>query len=154
MAEGAPNEFLIYSSVYRHGVDEKRRVQIPSKWRPSSGEVQFTLFIWPRRAARESCLVVLPPTEMLRLLQKLREMPLSDPKAEALRRSLGANSDQIVLDKAGRLCLPEQMAKAVEIGKEAVLSGMMDHFAIWNPEAFGRAQKADEEHQPDAFRLI
>ena len=36
-----------YNSLYRHGVDEKRRVQIPAKWRPARSGVEFTLIFWP-----------------------------------------------------------------------------------------------------------
>jgi hypothetical protein len=38
------------------------------------------------------------------------------------------------LDKAGRICLPEGMARAAGIKDEAVLVGLLDRFEIWNPE--------------------
>ena len=31
-----------YNSLYRHGVDEKRRIQVPAKWRPSKLNHKFT----------------------------------------------------------------------------------------------------------------
>ena len=34
-----------YNSLYRHGVDEKRRIQIPAKWRPAKVGVEFTLVL-------------------------------------------------------------------------------------------------------------
>ena len=34
-----------YNSLYRHGVDEKRRIQIPAKWRPAKDGVEFTLVL-------------------------------------------------------------------------------------------------------------
>src|SRR5438034_4012382 len=40
-------------------------------------------------------------------------------KAETLRRLLGKKSDRVTLDKGGRICLPDAMAKAAAIGKEA-----------------------------------
>ena len=49
-----------YNSLYRHGVDEKRRVQIPAKWRPAKPGTELTLVLWPK-AKEGPCLRVLPP---------------------------------------------------------------------------------------------
>src|SRR5216684_6567598 len=92
-----------YNSLYRHGIDEKRRVQIPAKWRPSQPDVEFTLILWPNGAQSEACLLVLPPAEMSALADKIRAMPYADPKAAALRRVLGSKSATVTLDKAGRI---------------------------------------------------
>ena len=148
------NGQIFYSSLYRHGVDEKRRVQVPSKWRQNSGEIQFTLILWPRGTQQEACLLVLPPDEWVALVQKLKSMPLADPKAEALRRLVGKKSDQVTLDKVGRICLPDSMAKAAAIEKEAILVGLVDRFQIWNPERYEAASAFDEQLSAEAFQLI
>ena len=109
------SEPVYYNSLYRHGVDEKRRVQIPAKWRTPETEV-LTLVLWPKGVMPEACLLVLPPKEWEALVQKLKAMPFADPKAETLRRLLGKKSDRVTLDKGGRICLPEAMAKAAAIG--------------------------------------
>jgi len=148
-----PNEPIYYNSTYRHGVDEKRRVQIPAKWRPATPEV-LTLVLWPKGTMTEACLLVLPPREWEALVQKLKAMPYSDPRAEALRRLLGRKSDRVTLDKGGRICLPEAMAKSAAIDKEAMLVGLVDRFEIWNPERYLTASAVDDELLPEAFKLI
>jgi len=148
-----PSEPIYYNSLYRHGVDEKRRVQIPAKWRPARTEV-LTLVLWPTRTNPEACLLVLPPKEWEGLVQKLKAMPFADPKAEALRRLLGRKSDRVTLDKGGRICLPEAMAKAAAIEQEAILVGLLDRFEIWNPERYQAANAVDDALLPDAFKLI
>ncbi|MCL4180255.1 MAG: hypothetical protein KJ072_21240 [Verrucomicrobia bacterium] len=147
------NEPIYYSSCYRHGVDEKRRVQIPAKWRPSKPEV-LTLVLWPKGTTPEACLLVLPPAEWHDLVQKLKGMSFADPKAQALRHLLGTKSDRVTLDKGGRICLPEGMAKAAAIGEEAMLVGMVDRFEIWNPERYEAAGAVDDQLLPEAFKLI
>ena len=67
----------IYNSTYRHGVDEKRRIQIPSMWRPVETGVQLTLIVWPQRV-EGPCLRVLPPKEMAELMASLDAMPNGD----------------------------------------------------------------------------
>jgi MraZ protein len=87
-------------------------------------------------------------------VDKLTAMPFGDPKAEALRRFLGEKSDMVTCDKAGRITLPEQMAKAVGIEKEAILAGMFDRFQIWSPDRFDATRPAVEALAPEAFKLI
>jgi MraZ protein len=147
------NEPIYYSSVYRHGVDEKRRVQIPAKWRPSKPEV-LTLILWPKVTMPEACLLVLPPAEMRELMQKVKEMPFAEPKAQALRHLIGRKSDRVTLDKGGRICLPEGMARAAGIDREAMMVGLLDRFEIWNPERYAAASEMDDQLLPEAFKLI
>jgi MraZ protein len=147
---------IYYNSVYRHGVDEKRRLQIPAKWRPSEPNTEFTLILWPKGNMQDACLLVLPPAEWLELVQKLKALPFADPKAEVLRRLIGRNSDRVTLDKGGRICLPEPMAKAagIEVDKEALLLGLVDRFEIWNPERFAAISAVDEHLSPEVFKQI
>jgi len=146
------NQTTYYSSAYTHGVDEKRRVQIPAKWRPEN-EITFTLITW-KKAQQNPCLLVLPPAVMKKLMAKLAEMPFSDPRAETLRRVLGTKSDQVTCDKAGRICIPEAMAKEAGIDKQAVLVGMWDRFQIWNPDSYATIHKADDALTDEAMSLI
>src|SRR5690606_35172390 len=119
------------------------RLQIPAKWRPAEENFQFTIILWPSNATRESYLLVLPPVLMTGLMAKLREMPYSDPKADSLRRLLGKNSDQAGVDKGGRICLPEMLAKGAGIEREAVLIGSWDRFEIWNPQRYESVSNFD-----------
>ena len=156
MADQVNNAQIHYHSLFRNMVDDKRRVQIPAKWRPSQPDVELTLILWPNGAEAEANLLVLPPEEMNVLAQKIRSMPFADPKASALRRLLGSKSAVVTLDKAGRICLPESMAKPVGIEpeKEAVLVGLVDRFEIWNPERYEKVSAVDAALLPEAFKLI
>ena len=102
-----------YNSCYRHGVDEKRRVQVPAKWRPSRPGTQLTLILWPK-STEGPCLRVLPPEEMAELMASIDAMPNDDPNKTVLKRFIGSESVQATLDKAGRICLPDAMARKAE----------------------------------------
>lgn len=153
MSQELANAEIWYNSSYRHGIDDKRRVQVPAKWRPEV-ETEYTLILWPKGSQQEACLLVLPPDLWLQLVGKLKAMPFSDPKAEALRRLIGSKSDRVTLDKSGRICLPEHMVKAVGIEKEATFVGLVDRFEIWNPERYAAANLVDQELSSEAFKLI
>ena len=142
-----------YNSRFRHGVDDKRRVQIPAKWRPQKAAVELTLILWPREGVG-ACVRVLPPSQMAKLMQSIDEMPNSDPKKVVLKRIIGSDSAQASVDKAGRICLPDEMARGAGIKNDAVLVGLLDRFEIWNPERYEKVQAADAALAPDAFKLM
>lgn len=142
-----------YNSLYQHGVDEKRRVQIPAKWRPAKPEIEFTLILWPK-AKEGPCLRVLPPKEMAELMSDIDAMPNGDPNKVVLKRFIGTESIQVSVDKSGRICLPEEMAKAAGIKDQAKLVGLLDRFEIWNPQRFEAVKASDAVMAHEAFKLM
>ena len=143
-----------YNSYYENIVDDKRRVQVPSNWRQGATETEFMLLLWPGGPQKEICLMVLPPEAARRLTDRITAMPFGDPQVESLRRQLGRNSQMVTSDKAGRLTLPEHMARAAGIGKKSVLVGMFDRFQIWSPERHAIVCEADAALGQDAMKLI
>lgn len=148
-------ETTYYNSSYRHGVDKMRRLQIPAKWRPAQEGTEFTLILWPK-SKDGPCLRVLPPQEMAELMRDIDAMPNSDPNKVVLKRFIGSESIQVALDKAGRICLPEEMSKAAGIvaETEAVLVGLLDRFEIWNPDRFEKVRAADAVMAQEAFKMM
>ncbi|MBC8095281.1 MAG: hypothetical protein H7Y43_05675 [Akkermansiaceae bacterium] len=142
-----------YNSLYRHGVDEKRRVQVPAKWRPADENVEFTLILWPK-AKEGPCLRVLPPKEMAELMRDIDAMPNGDASKVVLKRFIGSESVQVTLDKSGRICLPEGIAKEAGIADQAVLVGLLDRFEIWNPERYDKVRASDAVMAQEAFKLM
>jgi MraZ protein len=153
MSQNKTNGPTYYNSLYQHGVDQKRRVQIPSKWRPGQANVELTLILWPK-SKEGPCLRVLPPKEMAQLMDAIDAMPNSDPNKTVLKRFIGGESEQVTVDKSGRICLPEEMAKAAGIEDEAVLVGLLDRFEIWNPERFQKVKASDAVMAHEAFKLM
>lgn len=81
-------------------------------------------------------------------------MPNSDSNKVVLKRFIGSESVQVALDKAGRIVLPEQMAKSADISDEAVLVGLLDRFEIWSPERFESVKASDAIMAQEAFKLM
>ena len=153
MPDKTTTEQIYYNATYRHGVDEKRRVQIPAKWRPSEPNIEFTLILWPK-AKEGPCLRVLPPKEMAQLMDSIDAMPNTDPNKTVLKRFIGSESMQVALDKAGRICLPEEMSRSAGIEDEVMLVGLLDRFEIWDPGRFEKVKASDAVMAQEAFKLM
>jgi MraZ protein len=141
-----------YNSSFQHGVDEKRRLQIPAKWRPAEPGFEFTLVLWPA-SPEGPCLRGLPPSQLKVLMRKI-EARNSDASKVALKRYLGSQSVQVTLDKVGRICLPDGMARAAGITDQAVLVGLFNQFEIWNPERYEKVKVSDAVMAQEASQLL
>jgi MraZ protein len=61
---------------------------------------------------------------------------------------------QVGVDKAGRICLPDGMARLAGIKDEAVLVGLLDRFEIWNPQSYEKVKASDAVLAHEAFKLM
>ena len=152
MADALPSQ-TYYTSCFRHGVDEKRRVQIPAKWRPEADGTELTVMLWPKHHAG-TCLRVLPPAQMAQLMADIEAMPKGDEKKIYLKRFIGSESAQVTLDKAGRICLPDEMARKADITDDVVFVGLLDRFEIWNPARYEKVKSADAALAHEAFKFM
>jgi len=128
------NKPLYFHEEFRHGIDGSRRVMLPAKWRPKDANMVFRVLPWPVNV--QECLLVLPPERWDLMVQKLKLTKMQDPRVAALERVLGGTSAALALDKVGRLCLPENLAKAAALEREAVFVGRLDKFEIWTPARY------------------
>ncbi len=126
-----------------YSLDASRRVMLPSDWRPTDKKVVFRVILWPIGAGQH--LLVLPPARWNVMLEKLRAKSLMDVRVAALERTIGATSAALVMDAQGRLCLPDKLAAAAGLEKEALFVGRLDKFEIWNPQRYQAAAPVDVE---------
>jgi len=142
-----------YNSLYRHGLDPKRRLQVPSKWRTEAGGDELTVVIWHQYSVG-ACLRVLPALELERVRQAITSLPAGDPKKTALRHLIGSDSEQVTLDSAGRLLLPERMAQDAGLEGEVVMVGLLDYFEVWSLDRYQKVRIFQEMQAQDAFKLM
>lgn len=131
-----------FHGSYVRGLDDSRRVMMPSEWKPEDPKTVFTALAWPLKT--KDCLLVLPPERWRVMLDKLKAKSLNDAQVAVFERVIGSNSVSLTLDKVGRFCLPEDLASKVGLKKEVQLVGRLDKFEIWNPERYSAVQAADE----------
>ncbi len=142
----------MFTGRHRPKVDDKRRVQVPSEWRGGRlGGIRF-LFVPQDRGGVEAAFVkVLPEHRVERLYDRLNALDEFDEDADALRRTVGADSVLVETDNAGRVCLPDEMARAAGLNGEVLLVGAVTHFEIW-PAARGDAALAADRPRAQARR--
>lgn len=119
----------LFTGLFRHSLDDKGRLTIPSQWRSADGEEgQYLATPHP-----DGYLAVLPPAEVARLHEKISAMKLSDAAAQAFAARFFSQTQTFKIDKAGRVNVGEGLLKHAGIDKDAVLVGSLTKFNIYSP---------------------
>jgi len=132
-----------FSGRFRHALDEKKRITVPSKWRATKSD-EFFLVPDPTN----SFLLVLPPEEFKKVEQEARNNPAITPQERReFIRHFYSNSHQCSTDGQGRMLLPDDHCNQVGLkgGDVVMLVGSLSRIEIWNSK---RWDKKAEQSQP------
>ena len=130
-----------YAGEFRHSIDEKNRITIPSRWRRTEGE---DLIILPE--AQHQYLLVMSHEEFGRMSRQAEvESSVSARDRRVFLRQLHSRAQHGAADKQGRLVLPEDLCKQLGLKGEVALVGGRGRFEIWNLQ---RWKRAHEEEAP------
>lgn len=129
----------IFFGEFRHGIDQKKRVTIPARWR--SDEVD-EFFIIPN--VKHPSLVVLPQDVFQRMGEESKAV-LATPREQRLFTThFYSRAQNCSIDKQGRLLLSDELCKHAALDGELALVGGSDRFEIWNPKNW-EARKQTEQ---------
>lgn len=141
----------LFVSEFRHSLDPKRRLTIPSQWRAQVGEPK-SLYVLPDVFQRS--LRVFPAATMAPRLQKMMGYSIADQKARQFARVLASKSDLVSWDSQGRIRIKDELLEYASLKTEVVLVGAFDSFELWNPDNLKNAGGMDEAGFQDAARYV
>jgi len=125
---------------FRHNIDAKGRLIVPSKLREELGE-QFVL-----TRGLDGCLFGYPISEWNELESKLNDMPLAKKDARTFVRFFYSAATECELDKQGRINIPNTLRNYATITKECVIVGVSNRIEIWDEAKWQEFSEAAEEN--------
>jgi MraZ protein len=129
----------LFLGQYEHGLDDKSRLFLPSRFREKNTEARFIM-----TQGLERCLFLFPPAAWESLAAKLDNLPLSNKVQErAFKRTLLAAASEVEVDSQGRILIPQMLRDYAQIRRNAVVLGVLQHVEIWSKERWeGYRKKA------------
>jgi MraZ protein len=121
----------VFKGTYRHRIDAKGRLPVPAVFRRALGgeaTVVVTLL--------DQCLAVYPQAEWARLEEQLRALPAFSRQVKALTRLLLSRAAECEIDVQGRILLAPALRASADLGRDAVVVGVLNRFEIWSPDSW------------------
>lgn len=134
----------MFSGTYHHSIDTKGRVIIPAKFRAglSSGMVL--------NKGLDNCLFLYPMSEWMKLVEKMKDIPLTNKDGRMFVRRMFANAVDVEMDKQGRLLIPPMMRDYANIDKDLVSIGVGERVELWSREEWD-SYNDESDFDEDAF---
>lgn len=133
----------MFIGEYKHSIDTKKRLALPSKFRKELGrEVVVTRGL-------DNCLFVYPMKAWEELAQKLGAMPIGEATTRSFVRLMLAGAVDVSSDAQGRVLLPEYLKEYADLEKEVVVAGLFDRIEIWNESRWEEYKRKAEDNSSD-----
>ncbi|MDI6775110.1 MAG: hypothetical protein QME60_06920 [Verrucomicrobiota bacterium] len=140
-----------FVNTYRHGLDSKRRITIPSEWRAQMGS-ENSLYVLPDVSRK--CLFMVTPLMMKLRLERIRSQPMSDSKTRDFYRALGARSERVSWDTQGRFRIKDDLLGHAQIRNDVVMLGTIDRIEIWDPASLEQMGLVAEKQFEEAAKHV
>ncbi|HEY7726948.1 MAG TPA: division/cell wall cluster transcriptional repressor MraZ [Candidatus Eisenbacteria bacterium] len=142
-----------FLGTYRHSIDHKGRVSIPSRFRRAlSGDAEETFIIL---RGLESCVSLYPLDEWRGMEERLRSRTFYEATNRRFQRTMLQHASHGALDAQGRVAIPPALLGYASLKKEAVVNGVLDHIEIWDPQLFERyLEGSDRSFEDMAGELL
>ncbi len=130
----------LLTGEFRNTLDEKGRLSLPAKLR---GELPGNVLVVTQGI--DSCLWLFPPEQWKALSAKLLEQTsLFHARARLIQRRILAPSQEMEIDKAGRVAIPQALREFAGLSKDCVILGITKYIEIWDAEAYRKYLEANE----------
>ena len=139
----------MFLGEYRHSLDAKGRLTIPSRLREGLGD----LFVATK--GLDNCLFLYHLEEWKSIENKLRSLPFTRSDVRAFMRLFFAGACECEMDRQGRVILPANLREYARIDKDVVIIGVGSRVEVWATEIWAEySEKAGEAYEELAEKLV
>ncbi len=113
---------------FRHTVDAKGRLIVPSRMREQLGAGAVVLAKYFNH-----CIAMFSEDGWGAFETSLLELGRSKEEARDLIRTFAASAHTDEVDKQGRITVPQHLREWAGVERDVVVTGALDHAEIWSP---------------------
>ena len=129
---------------YKHKLDAKKRLSIPSKFRKELGERAVL------SKGLDGCLFLFSVANWEEFVHKLGELKLGQQESRNFSRHFLTGAVEVDLDVLGRILVPDYLKKTADLKKTAIITGVLNRIEIWDEERW-ETMKAGIEKNSDGI---
>ena len=120
----------MFTGEYKHSIDDKGRLIIPSKIRQEIGkEIIITRGL-------DGCLFGYPKDTWKKRIEELNSLQYTKKDVRAFTRFFTSGAVTLDFDKQGRVNIPNYLSDYASLDKDVVIIGVSDRIEIWSDKAW------------------
>lgn len=127
---------------YKHNLDAKRRLAIPSKFRKELDEGAVLT------RGLDNCLFIFPSKYWTPFAEMLAGLSMTKQDNRSFARLFLSGAVEVEFDSLGRVLIPEHLKKYANLNKSTVVAGLFNRLEIWDEERWTN-YKSDLERNSD-----
>ena len=136
---------------YAHTLDDKKRLQLPSKFRKELGRgVIITRGL-------DKCLFMFSADAWKKIVEKMNTLSLGAHDTRGFNRFMLAGATEADIDSNGRILIPEYLKDFAGLKNKVVIAGVSDRAEIWEQkrwEAYTERIEAESDAMADKLGQI
>lgn len=120
------NKEIMLIGEYKHTLDDKKRISLPSKFRKEIGKkIVITHGL-------DQCLFIYSMTEWKEISKKIGELGMGQADRRGFNRFMLAGASEISVDSVGRILIPEHLRDFAKVKSKVVFTGVYNRIEIWD----------------------
>ncbi|MEI6478800.1 MAG: division/cell wall cluster transcriptional repressor MraZ [bacterium] len=120
---------------YKHSIDEKNRMSLPSKFRKELGKKVVATY------GLEQCLFIYEISEWNRIAEEISRLGMLKSDTREFNRFMFGGAVEIDIDSLGRILVPEYLKKYADLKSQATVIGVHKRLEIWNENRWEEYKK-------------
>jgi MraZ protein len=120
---------------YKHSIDEKNRMSLPSKFRKELGKKVVATY------GLEQCLFIYEISEWNRIAEEISKLGMLKSDTREFNRFMFGGAIEIEIDSLGRILVPEYLRKYADLKSQATVIGVHKRLEIWNEKKWEEYKK-------------
>ncbi|UCD18625.1 MAG: division/cell wall cluster transcriptional repressor MraZ [Candidatus Zixiibacteriota bacterium] len=117
-------------------MDEKGRIALPSKLRPSSRSDRKAGETFVLTKGLDGCLALYPRGQWETIQKRLDSLSFTRKDFRFFSRQLHSVAVLVTLDRQGRLLIPAHLQQDAELERDVLVIGAYRWIEFWNPERY------------------
>ncbi len=123
-----------FKGTYISTLDAKRRLKLPKKLREAVSSSSNDHFVMV--PGYDGCVFLFPADEWAKQEEKLRNLKVDLGEHRFLERVIGPESEDVRLDRVGRLTIPQRLLDLSGIQKDVLILGVLARIELWAPDVY------------------
>lgn len=120
----------MFYGEYIHGIDQKGRLILPSRFRDAAKDNNIEKFFLTR--GLDKCIFMFSEYEWRVQEQKFKNQSFTKQDSRTFNRMLFSGAVDVIPDGQGRFIIPQNLKEFAGINKDVILIGVSNRIEIWD----------------------